>query len=58
MCISRSDIQCNDGVVCANQKEVLGSFSLFETGQVGLGVGSCASNRTNAGSPPSEFDYT
>ena len=28
------------------------------TGQVGLGVGSWPSNRTNAGSPPSEFDYT
>ena len=25
---------------------------------VGLGVGSWPSNRTNAGSPPSEFDYT
>ena len=28
------------------------------TGQVGLRVGSWPSNLTNAGSPPSEFDYT
>ena len=28
------------------------------TGQVGLGVGSWHNNRTNAGSPPIEFDYT
>ena len=31
---------------------------MFITGQVGLGVGSWPSNRTNVGSPPSEFDYT
>ena len=32
--------------------------SLFQTRQVGLAVGSWPSNRTNAGWPPSELDYT
>ena len=34
------------------------SKHITSTGQVGLGVVSWPSNRTNGGSPPSEFDYT
>ena len=32
--------------------------TLCKTGQVDLGVGSWHSNRTNARSPPTEFEYT
>ena len=41
-----------------SEEEAIVIFVFVFTGQVGLGGGSWPSNRTNAGSPPSEFDYT
>ena len=37
---------------------LMSRWLLYSAGQVGLGVGSWPSNRTNAGTPPSEFNYT